>query len=108
MEIFFSTNLILNVIHEFEKIYIYSPSLHQDIYQKLNKCFSNYIQKNIIPNIFNEEDKDLIIDELVNDKDFEKSETEIKTFISIEELKFSQDSKNGGVLIVDDLKEKNQ
>ena len=28
----FLTNLILNIINEYNKIYIYSPSLHQDIY----------------------------------------------------------------------------
>ena len=27
---FFLTNLILNIINEYGKIYIYSPSLHQD------------------------------------------------------------------------------
>ena len=37
----FLTNLILNIINEYDKIYIYSPSLHQDLYQKLIKCFSN-------------------------------------------------------------------
>ena len=26
----FLTNLILNIINEYDKIYIYSPSLHQD------------------------------------------------------------------------------
>ena len=30
----FLTNLILNIINEYDKIYIYSPSLHQDLYQK--------------------------------------------------------------------------
>ena len=34
----FLTNLILNIINEYTKIYIYSPSLQQDIYQKLIKC----------------------------------------------------------------------
>ena len=33
----FLTNLILNIINEYNKIYIYSPSLHQDLYQKLFK-----------------------------------------------------------------------
>ena len=28
----FLTNLILNIINEYDKIYIYSPSLHQDLY----------------------------------------------------------------------------
>ena len=31
---FFLTKLILNIINEYNKIYIYSPSLHQDLYQK--------------------------------------------------------------------------
>ena len=39
----FLTNLISIIINEYDKIYIYSPSLHQDIYQKIFKCFSNYI-----------------------------------------------------------------
>ena len=33
----FLTNLILNIINEYDKIYIYSPSLHQYLYQKLTK-----------------------------------------------------------------------
>ena len=72
----FLTFLILNIIKEYDKIYIYSPSLHQDLYQKLIKCFSNYIRIHIISNILNEEDLDLVIDEIVNNKDFEKPDTE--------------------------------
>ena len=58
----FLTNLILNIINEHNKIYIYSPSLHQDLYQKLIKYFSNYIPIHIIPNILNEEDNDVVIE----------------------------------------------
>ena len=47
----FQTNLILNIIDDFDKLFIYSPSLHQDLYQKLIKCFSNYLPIHIIPNI---------------------------------------------------------
>ena len=39
----FLTNLILNIINEFEKINVYSPSLHQDLFKKLVECFSNYV-----------------------------------------------------------------
>ena len=60
------TNLTLNIINEYNKIYIYSPSLHQDLYQKLNKCFSIYIPIHIIPNILNEEVIDIVIEEIVN------------------------------------------
>ena len=30
----FLTNFFLNNINEYNKIYIYSPSIHQDLYQK--------------------------------------------------------------------------
>ena len=58
--------LILNIINECDKIDIYSPSLHQDLYQKLNKCFSNYIPFHIIPIILNEHDLDLVIEDVIN------------------------------------------
>ena len=49
----FLTNSVLNIFNEFNKIYIYSPSLRQDLYQKLIECFSKYIQIHIIPKILN-------------------------------------------------------
>ena len=33
------TKSILNIINEYDKVYNYSPSLHQDLYQKLIKRF---------------------------------------------------------------------
>ena len=102
----FLTNLILNIINEYDKIYIYSPSLHQDLYQKLIKCFSNYIPIHIIPNILNEEDIDIVIEEVINKKDFQKSDVEIETFDNIEELKYPQEYIDGGIIILDDLNEK--
>ena len=103
---YFLRNLILNIINEYDKIYIYSPSLHQDLYQKLIKCFSNYIPYNIIPNILNEEDIDIVIEEIVNNKDFQKSDTEIETFHNIEELKYPQEYENNSIIILDDLNQK--
>ena len=105
-ESLFLTNLILNIINEYDKIYIYSPSLHQDLYQNLIKCFSNYIPIHIIPNILNEGDIDIVIEEIVNNKDFEKSDTEIETFESIEEVKFPQEFENNSLIILDDLNQK--
>ena len=102
----FLTNLVLNFINEYDKIYFYSPSLHQDLYQKLIKCFSNYIPIDIIPNILNEEDIVVVIEEIVNNKDFEKSDTEIETYESIEELNFPPEYEDGGIIILDDLNEK--
>ena len=101
----FLTNLILN-INEYDKIYIYSPSLHQDLYQKLIKCFSNYIPIHIIPYILNEADIDIVIEEIINNKDFEKSNTEIETYESIEDLKFPQEYENNSIIILDDLNQK--
>ena len=70
------------------------------------KCFSSYIPIHIIPNILNDEDIDVVIEEIVNSKDFEKSDTEIETYESIEELKFPQEYEDGGIIILDDLNEK--
>ena len=102
----FLTNLILNIINEYDKIYIYSPSLHQDLYQKLIKCFTNYILINIIPNILNENDIDIVIEEIVNNKDFQKSNIEKETFDNIEELKYPQEYENNSIITLDDLNDK--
>ena len=102
----FLTRLILNIINEYDKIYIYSPSLHQDFYQKLIKGFSNFIPIHIIPNILNEKDIDIVIEEIVKNKDFEKSVTEIETFDNIAELRFPQDYEKNSIIILDDLIEK--
>ena len=48
---------------------------------------------------------DLLIEKIVDKKDFEKSDVEKQTFESIEELKFPQEY-DGGIKILDDLKEK--
>ena len=84
----FLSNLKLKIINEYDKIYIYSPSLHQDLYRKLIKCFSNHVPIHKIANILNEVDIDIEFEEIVNNEDFEKSDTEIETYESIEELKF--------------------
>ena len=102
----FLTVLILKTISEYDKIYIYSPSLHQNLYRKLIERFSNYIPIHIIPNILNDEDIDVVIDDIVSSKDFEKSDTEIEAYESVEELKFPQEYDDGGIFILDDLNEK--
>ena len=71
VKVFFLTNLILNIFNEYNKTYIYSPILHQRFYQKITECFSNYIPIHIIPNFLNDEDLDVVIQELDNNKDFE-------------------------------------
>ena len=62
----------------------------------------------MIPNIVNEEDIDVVIQEIVNIKDFERSISEIETYGIIEELKFSQEYEDGGTFILYDLNKKNE
>ena len=54
----------------------------------------------------NEEDIDIVIGEITNNKDFEKSNTEIETFDNIEDLKFPQEYENNSIIILDDLNQK--
>ena len=56
--------------------------------------------------MLNEEDIDKVIDDIVNNKDFKKSDTEIETCESIEEIKFHQEYEDRGIIILDDLNEK--
>ena len=64
---YFLTNLILDIINEFEKPkFNYSPIVHQEILLKLFKCFSNSIPIDVILNILNE-DIFLLMDEIVKD-----------------------------------------
>ena len=69
------------------------------------KSFSNFISINITPKNLNE-DIDIVIDEILNNKNFEKSDTEIETYESTVELKFPQDYEDGGIIILDNLNEK--
>ena len=98
----FLTNLILIIFIECDKKYIYSLSLHQELYQKLIKCFSNSIPINKILKMLYEEDIDMVTDEIVKIKDRKKSDTEIEAYETIEELKYPQDYNNGGITILDD------
>ena len=96
----------MKINKEYDKNYIYSSSLHQDFYHKLIKRFSNYIPLPIIPIILNEDDIDVGIEEIANNKDFEKYDVEIQTYESFEELKFPQEYEDGGNNFLDDLNEK--
>ena len=49
---------------------------------------------------------DVVIEEIVSNKDFEKSDTEIETYESIEDLKFPQEYENNSIIILDDLNQK--
>ena len=102
----FLTNLNLKIRNDYDKIYIYSTSPHQDLYQKLLKCFSQYILIHITKNILIEQDCDMVIEEIVNNEVFKKSDTVIEWYESIEVLKFLQEDDDGGISILDDINEK--
>ena len=80
--------------------------LHQGLYQKLIKDFNNYIPININSNILNEEDIVTKIDEISKSQSFDKSDTAIETYESIEEIKFPQEFSNGVIIILADFNEK--
>ena len=67
---------------------------------------NKYIPIHIIPDILYEEDVEIVIEDIVNDKDFQKSDREIETQEPIEELKYLQDYDVGGIIILNDLNEK--
>ena len=46
------------------------------------------------------------MDELVNNKGFQKSDCDIETFESIEDLKFPQEYENNSIIILDDINQK--
>ena len=60
----------------------------------------------MISNIFNEGDLDVVIEEIVNIKHFEKSDGEKETYEKIEKLKIHQNYNDGVNNILDDLNEK--
>ena len=51
------------------------------------KCSKKFIPKNIIQNIFSEEDLNPIFEEILNNENFEKSEEERESFDSIERIR---------------------
>ena len=102
-KVFFQRISFELLITKFKNVYIYSPSLRQDLYQILNKCLISFIPNHINPNILNEANIDHVIDELVSYDEIKKSDTEIETYGSIEELKYPQEYENGGKNILDDI-----
>ena len=86
------TKLVFKFFNDLQKIYIYSPSHHQDKYQKLIKCFCNYIPIQIIQIIFYEEPLVVVISEVVTDKNLDKSDIEKETFESLKEVTSPQEN----------------
>ena len=71
-----------------------------------SECGKSVFLTNLILNKINEYLIDIVIEEIGNNKVFEKSDTEIETYESIEELKFPQEYDDGSTIILNDLNEK--
>ena len=101
--------ILFNIINDFDKIFIYSPTIHQPVYRTIIKCFNNFLPLNIIQNILREgiplDEMDKTIEEIINDEDFESSHIECESYEDINELKNPQDydSNIHNVIILDDL-----
>ena len=67
----FPKNLIFNINNDYGKRHSYSPSVHQDSFQKNFNCFSFFMPIIKIRNISNKEVIDLVISEIVIDENFE-------------------------------------
>ena len=78
----FLAKLLLNIIKDLRKNYMFIHRLYITIYNEKNKYFTDFIPINIMENILNEEVLDPMIDEIVNDEKFRKSETELESYES--------------------------
>ena len=68
----FELILILIIINDFGKNIIFSPSLYQNLYEKIIEGFSIFISINVNQNILNEQGIEFLIDEINNQNDFLK------------------------------------
>ena len=101
--------ILFNILNDFDKIYIYSPTIHQPAYQKLIKCFQSFLPLNVINKILKEdislEELDDVIEVIVSDEEFVSCEIEIEAYDTIEELKDAQEyeADKHNIIILDDL-----
>ena len=97
------TKLITEIINDYNEIYIYSPSIYQETYQKLIECFEQKIAPESISKVLKNKKS---IDDILNDENFEPSDFEISVYENIDVLKFPQDYQGEStVIILDDLNE---
>ena len=103
------SKILFNIINDFDKIYIYSPTIHQTNYQKIIKCFQSFLPLNVIDNILQAdidlEELDDVIEEIKQDEDFVSSEIEIEFYDNINEMRDANeyDSDKHNIIILDDL-----
>ena len=99
--------ILFQIITELDKIYIYSPTIHQDSYQNNIKCCNSFLPLNVINNILQEdiafEDWDDIIEVIINKPDFERSPIECESYENIDESKDAQeyDGEKQNIIILD-------
>ena len=101
--------ILFDIITDFNKIFIYSPTIHQPVYQTLIKCLESFIPLNVIKNVLelkiSLEELQPLIEEIINEEDFESSQIECESYDNIDELKNAQeyDPYKHNVIILDDL-----
>ena len=101
--------ILFNIINDFDKIFIYSPTIHQPVYQTIIKCFESFLPLNVIKNVLelkiSLEELQPLIEEIINDEDFESSQIECESYDNIDELKNAQEYEpdKHNVIILDDL-----
>ena len=101
--------ILFNIMHEFGKILIFSPTIQQPTYKTIIKCFNNFLPLNVIQNLLKEQNPldelDTTIEETINDDDFESSHIECESYDNLDELKDPQvyESDIHTVIILDDL-----
>ena len=65
--------ILFNIINDIDKIFIYSPTIHQPVYRTIIKSFNNFLPLNVIQNIFRGgiplDELDRTIEEIINDED---------------------------------------
>ena len=101
--------ILFNINNDFDKRYIFSPTIHQSNYQKIIKCFQSFLPLNVVGKILKQnislDDLDDTIEVIINDEDFESSEIEIEVYDNINELKDATDydSEKHNIILLDDL-----
>ena len=98
-----------STINDFDKLLIFSPTIHQPTYKTIIKCFNNFLPLNVIQNILKEQipldELETTIEEIINDEEFETSNIECESYDNIDELKDPQEYESDihTVIILDDL-----
>ncbi len=87
--------ILFNINNDSNKILIFSPTIHQPLYQTLINCFSSFFPLNIIKNIFEQkiplDELDNTLEEKINDEDFESSDVECEAYENMNDLKNRQE-----------------